>query len=152
MRKDKAMQYTEKELLTNIKKSLVALLTDAEKRHEQTRIELPMSIEQARWLGRKVQELLKESEEGSKEESLFADNPWNYEYDLSEEDKRLPSPHDWFDDDFVRRWKRRGDDEGRTKLIPKEVRDSRLEKIHIFEEDECKEIEQHVARKVRPYN
>lgn len=65
MRKGKAMQYTEKELLTNIKKSLVALLTDAEKGHEKTRIELPLSVEQTRWLGRKVQELLEESEGGA---------------------------------------------------------------------------------------
>ncbi len=95
------MQHTEKELLSNIKKSLIALLEDAEKSHERTRIELPLSIEQTRWFGRKVQELLEESEE----EPLFADNPWNYEYDLPEEDRRLPIPHDWF-----RRWKRGGED------------------------------------------
>ena len=113
------MQHTDKELLINIKKSLVALLADAVNRHEQTRIELPLSIEQARWLGRKVQNLLEESEE----EPLFADNPWNYEYDLPEEDRRLPSPHDWFDDDFVRRWKRGGEDEGRTKPFKEGVLD-----------------------------
>lgn len=48
--------------------------------------------------------------------------------------------------------KQKGEDEGRTKLLPKEVRDSRPEKMRVFEEDECKEIEQHVARKVRPYD
>ena len=48
--------------------------------------------------------------------------------------------------------KQKGEDEGRTKLLPKEVRDSCPEKMRVFEEDECKEIEQHVARKVRPYD
>ena len=43
------------------------------------------------------------------------------------------------------------EDEGRTKLIPKEVRDSRPEKMRVFDEDECKEMEQHIARKVHPY-
>lgn len=44
------------------------------------------------------------------------------------------------------------EDEGRTKLLPKEVRNSRPEKMRVFDEDECKEMESHIARKVRPYN
>lgn len=38
-------------------------------------------------------------------------------------------------------------DEGRTKLIPKEIHDSHSEKMHIFDEDDCEEILQHIKGK-----
>lgn len=37
--------------------------------------------------------------------------------------------------------------EGRTKLIPEEIRDSHPEKMHIFDEDDCEEILQHIKGK-----
>lgn len=38
-------------------------------------------------------------------------------------------------------------DEGRTGLIPKEIRDSHSEGMHIFDEEDCKEILQHIKGK-----
>lgn len=84
-REEKVMKHTEKELIQNICDSLIPRLNDAEN-HELAYIELPLSIEQARWLGRKMSEIAHVDSDLS-----FEYKPYNYEYDLHEEDQTLPS-------------------------------------------------------------
>ena len=79
------MKHTEKELSQNICDSLIPRLNDAEN-HELAYIELPLSIEQARWIGRKMSEIAHVDSDLS-----FEYKPYNYEYDLHEEDQALPS-------------------------------------------------------------
>ena len=78
------MKHTEKELAKNISDNLRSRLDDAEK-YKLPYVELTLSTEQARWLGRKMLDFIE-----NKPDPFFEDNPYNFEYDLPEEKQVLP--------------------------------------------------------------